>query len=351
MTLGTAVVKAHRWMGLIVASLWLLQALTGVFAVFHWEIDDALTPGAHRKTDLAAIERSVSGFAPHSIWATAGAPDRYDVNVAGHVIRVDGAGRILRVRRDDERLAHGGIVTTLVVLHQSLLAGDRGRSIIGASGVLLLSNMMLGLIAAWPRRGQWKRTLWPSHSGSELAALYWWHRASGLWIAAPAFLLIAAGVLLAFDNVTERLLQAAPEVPAARPSRRHPPVGMAEATQWALARYPGATVSGIGYPTLDNAVWTITLKQSEELQRAYGRTRVLISAVDGGVVSDFNALDAPPARRFLNLLFPFHTGEVGGLPGRVAVFGIGAWLIAVVLLGFALFFTRRHRRAKRSVAV
>jgi uncharacterized iron-regulated membrane protein len=341
MTFRAAVVTTHRWMGVIAATLWLLQAATGIFAVFHWEIDDAITRGAHQATDLRAIEQRVRGFVPQSMWSTAGAPDRYDVFVAGQVMRIDGAGHVLRIRRDDEKFADGGFVETLVVLHQSLLAGNRGRWIIGTSGLLLFTNFILGIVAAWPRAGQWKRALKPLTAGSRVATLYSWHRAAGLWLAIPALCVVTAGVLLAFDNVTEFLLRPGPVEPPAQPSTAAARIGMAEATEAALARYPGAAVSGIGFPSPENAMWTITLKQRGELQRAYGKTRVSVSAIDGRIIADFNALTASPSRRFLNNLFPFHTGEMAGMPGRIAVFAIGVWLITMISLGLALWWTLR----------
>lgn len=343
MTVRSAVVTTHRWMGLIASALWLLQAVTGVVAVFHWEIDDAITAGAHRPTDLKAIEQRVRAFGPHSIWTTAGVADRYDVFADGRVIRIDGAGNVLRIRRDDEKFAHGGFVDTLVVLHQSLLAGDRGRWIIGASGLFLSSNLMLGIIAAWPRRGQWRRALKPLTMGSRVASLYSWHRALGLWLAALGLCVAGAGALLAFEETTERLLHPAPVEPVAQPSAAAARVGMAQATESALARYRGSVVSGIGFPTPANAMWTITLKQRGELQRAYGNTRVFISAIDGRIVADFDALTASPARRFLNNLFAFHTGQIAGMPGRILVIITGIWLIAMIALGLALWWTRRSK--------
>jgi uncharacterized iron-regulated membrane protein len=338
-------------MGLTAAALWLLQAATGVVAVFHWQIDDAITAGVHQPTDLQAIEQRVRAFAPHSMWTTAGAPDRYDVFADGRVIRIDGAGNVLRIRRDDEKFGHGGFVDTLVVLHQSLLAGDRGRWIIGASGLFLLSNLVLGLIAAWPRRRQWKRALKPLTTGSRVASLYSWHRALGLWLALPALCVVAAGVLLAFEDVTERLLHPAPVEPAAQPSTAAVRVGMAEATESALARYRGAVLSGIGFPSAPNAMWTITLKQRGEFSRAYGNTRVFVSAIDGHVVADFDAETASPARRFLNDLFAFHTGQIAGMPGRIAVLLTGVWLVTMIVLGLALWWTRRNLRTVPSPAV
>jgi uncharacterized iron-regulated membrane protein len=350
MRLRAVVVTTHRWLGVIAAALWLVQAATGIFAVFHWEIDDAITAGAHRATDFKAIERGISRFSPHSVWSTAGAADRYDVYAEGRVFRVDGAGNVLRIRLEDERVAHGGFVETLVVLHQSLLAGTRGRWITGTSGLLLLSNLILGLIAAWARRGQWKRALTPSTSGSRLAVLYSWHRALGLWLAIPALCVVTAGVLLAFDESLERLLHPAPAEPPMQRPTSPLRIGMAEAVASALARYPGAEVSGIEFPSPGDTLWSITLKQPGELQRAYGKTRVFVR-IDGPIVADFNALTAEPKRRFLNVLFAFHTGEVGGIAGRIAVLVVGTWLLAMITLGIALWWTRRSKSSVPSPAV
>lgn len=345
MTVRSVVVAAHRWLGLFAAALWLLQAATGVLIVFHWELDDAITAGAHRSTDWAAIEARVSSLHPSSIWTTAAAPDRYDVNVADGTIRIDGGGDVLRVRHDDEKFVHGGIVDTLVVLHQTLLAGDTGRSVIGISGTLLFSNLILGVIAAWPRRRQWTRALSPSMVGSKVARLYSWHRAAGLWLAIPALCTVGAGVLLAFDESTARVLDAGvvePVQPSAGPFR----IGLAAAIERAAKRFPGAAVSGVRFPSHENAIWLVTMKQPGELQRAYGKSRVYVSAMDGQIVADADALTVTPAHRFADLLFPFHTGEIGGLGGRLLVLTLGTWLLTMITLGLSLWSARRTAKRR-----
>ena len=79
--------------------------------------------------------------------------------------------------------------------------------------MLLLSNLTLGIIAAWPRTGQWKRALRPRRSKARVAELYSWHRALGLWAAVPALCLVSAGVLLAFESTTEQLFHAEQDGP------------------------------------------------------------------------------------------------------------------------------------------
>src|SRR5262245_12649145 len=69
----------HRWLSLSVATFWVLQALTGVFLVFHWEIGDALVAGPARPLDLDRFDEALHqlvaekpGRTISSIWATAG---------------------------------------------------------------------------------------------------------------------------------------------------------------------------------------------------------------------------------------------------------------------------------------
>ena len=347
MTVRRAVLSVHRWVSLAAALFWTLQALTGVFAVYHWEIDDLLVSGAHRATDFRAIERSVRDLPVSSIWTSGGSRDRYDVNLPDRALRVDGAGNVLRTRLDGERLRDGGFVETLVVLHQSLLSGDRGRAIVGFSGCRLFSNILLGLAAAWPRRGQWARALRPMNTGSRIAGLYSWHRAAGLWLAIPALLSVAAGVLLAYEDTTERLLHAEPAHVEPLTSSAPRTIGMADAIERAVAQHPGAAVSGIRFPNPENALWTITIRQHGEPPAVYGKTRVVVSAIDGAIVSDQNVLTAPAGRRVFTSLFAVHTGQVAGRAGRVVVLAIGVWLLSMIALGVALWWTRRAASKER----
>lgn len=330
MTVRRVVITIHKWLGLAAALLWIVQAATGVFIVFHWEIDDAIVPGAHHATDFASIERHLPEYGSvHSIWTTAGFADRYDVSTDKKSFRIDGAGNVLRVTTGDD------IVYKIVILHQSLLAGDKGRAIIGVSGLLVFTNLLLGVIAGWPRVGQWRRALEPLRASARIATLYSWHRALGLWLCLPAMCIVAAGVLLAFE------IGESDERPPAIQSTASARLGMAGAIHIALARYPDAEVSGIAFPSAENALWSLTLKQRGEWQRAYGKTLVYVSAIDGHIVRESNALTAPTSRKFFNELFPFHTGEIAGFAGRTIVLLIGCWLLTMMSLGIALWRARR----------
>ncbi len=349
------IIRIHRWLGIGAALFWLCQALTGLVMVFHWEIDDALLPGPQAEPDWAAIEVLTETLAPvgsessiSSIWTSASGSNRFDIYLdhpqGSSTIRINGNGTILREQTEDDRIANGGWVSALVNFHHNFLAGELGGWIVGFSGILLISNLVLGIVQAWPRRGMWLRTLLPRRSSAKAAHRYAWHRAVGLWVAIPALCSITAGTLLAFEDGTARLLGAPPiETPAAQPGGSDV-VGMAAATRTALAAFPGSQVSGIDFPSEEEAIYQIRLLQSDEPRRAYGKTRVYVSASDGRILQRYDATTAPLNRRFMDSLFAFHTGEFGGFLGRVAVFAIGLWLVTMIMLGLFLWLARRGSR-------
>jgi uncharacterized iron-regulated membrane protein len=353
----------HRWASLTMAAFWCMQALTGLLLVFHWEIDDATILAAAQAVDIEKIGQRIealqsegTGRSVSSIWATAGVPDRFDITVEhddsglSEVLRVDGQGDVIRSRTSDELWRNGGFIDTAVRFHQTLLAGDPGDWIIGISGILLLTNMGLGLKLAWPARGQWRRALVPARARTATATLYGWHRALGLWIAPLALMTVSCGTLLVFEDAVGAWLGAG--IPEPRPVQGvhtgPEEIRPATAMQIALSRYPGSTIAGVQFPEAESPWYRIRVRQDGEARRVFGTTTLFVDRRSGEVLGDFDAFEAPPARRFMELLFPIHTGEVAGLAGRIAILLIGTWLLSMVALGVSLWWTRRP--ARRPVA-
>lgn len=354
----------HRRLSLAVAIFWLIQASTGVLSTFHWELDDLAATSLDRPTDVAAIGRRLEALEAadartrvSSIWATAGLPNRYDVTLSDQVsgastaVLIAGDGTILRTRSSDEWLAHGGIFETIVGIHHNLLAGDRGAWIVGVSGIFLLTNILLGLRLAWPAPGSWRRALRPMAKGAPAARTYSWHRAVGLWAAIPAAVLVLCGTLLVFEHGVGEAIGADEVAPDLTGEAMAPPrpTSPGQALALALARHPGSTFAGMQLPDGEDAWYRIRTRQPGEVRRVYGTTVIYVSARTGRILGDFSAFEAPPARRFMELLYPLHTGEAGGLPGRLAVTAIGLWLLTMIVLGVRLWWARR-RAGRRAVA-
>lgn len=47
------------------------------------------------------------------------------------------------------------------------------------------------------------------------------------------------------------------------------------------------------------------------------------------------------ARGFVDFIYPFHTGQIGGTAGRLMLMLIGAWLITMIVFCLKLWCARR----------
>ncbi len=352
--LRRSILTGHRWLSIGAAIFWLLQALTGIAIVFHWEIADAQLSSAHRPADFAAIERRIdaleaeqAGSKATTVWTTGSDSNRFNIYLEGpdgesRSVRVLGDGTVIdRPRKDETRL-----MGFLVDFHHDLL-GSWGSWIVAISGMLLCSNLVLGLVAAWPKRGTRRRALVPTRKGPPAARLYSWHRAVGLWAVVPALVIAATGTLMKFEDGVSSLIGAEGVELPANPAAG-PPVGFAEAAKAATGAVPGSTLTQVAWPKDGDATFYTRVNAPGEIRRAYGDTRVLVDANDGTVRGVFPIGEAEPARAFMSALFPLHTGEAGGLVGRLLSIAVGVWLVTMIVAGLMLWLKRRKPRPQAS---
>ena len=349
--------QVHRWVSLTVAAIWIVQAITGTLSVFRWELDDWSLPKTSARVDYAAVGAKVDSLAraPNttvsSVWTSGTHAGRFDVHYAigdaARVMRIGGDGRVLRERSEDALTGDGAIWDTITNVHISLMQGDRGEWLIGISGILLLSNIVLGLKLAWPKRGTWRKTLLARPVGGTQARLYGWHRKVGLWLAFPALVSVTAGIGLAFADPLEVAFGAELPEPATAPSGP-PHVGFAEAVSIAHSRFPASTFSGVSLPAEDSPWYRIRLRNAGELPRSWGTTVVWVGASDGRVLQSYDAAAPRPGRAITDSFYAIHTGQAGYVVGRFLILTIGLWLLTMISLGIPLWWVRS--RGKRRVS-
>ncbi|MCE3284087.1 MAG: hypothetical protein K0R70_343 [Steroidobacteraceae bacterium] len=305
--------RLHRWIALTLGVLWLSQALTGLLMVYRWELDEAPLAGDAVPLDAASlgariesIQADPAGRTVTSLWASGGVDGRFDLYVDDaqdntEVVRVDGAGRVLRARASGD-----GFIPTAASLHQTLFSGDRGKFVVGVSGLFLLASIVIGLVLAWPARAkQWRQVLLPRGARAGVARRYAWHRAAGLWLGVPAVVMLGAGTT-------------------------------------ALAQFPGSELSGVAFPADGQPWYRIRVRQPAEWRRVYGTSVVYVAADDGRVLRTEDALDAETATAFMSNLYPVHTGEALGVAGRVLALTMALWLLTMLVLGVGLWLARRR---------
>lgn len=344
---------AHRYLSLVVAALWIFQAATGILVVFRWELDDATVHARAVPFDAAALGNRLDVMSGDpdvtisSVWSSGAKADRFDIFYNDHgkdrTLRVDGRGDSLRDRSNDG-LDHGNIYDRLSELHMALMLGSVGRIFIGLSGLFLISNIVLGLKLAWPRMGQWLKAVTPPRGKSTVAIAYGWHRMLGLVVAVPSLVTIIAGAILAFDDPLTQAFKADVPEPAAAASSDGDTVRPSVALNAAMAAIPGSTLSGFSFPD-DKPWYRVRVRAPGEMPRIWGMTTIFVSSRTGAVMSIYDARRPhAPARFLLDLSYPLHTGQLGGIPGRMIQVLVGVWLIVMATLGITLWLARRKMR-------
>jgi uncharacterized iron-regulated membrane protein len=350
----------HKYLGLALGALWALEALSGTLLVFHRELSDAELNSKPVATDfrrldarMTAIERTAGAFRIDQLSVSGGLSGFFDlqeIDDAGRirVLKLDGQGDVLASHPYNYDFRRMTVLQLAYLFHTSLFAGPTGRLLLGASGCLLMVTLILALRLAWPPRRQLRRWLWPA--AQRRPALKWltWHRAVGLWLVFPSLLFITAGAVEGMIVPLERLV-AMPPPPHVAPTTRSPSrISPSRAIAAAVARNPGSRFATLQMPTARETWYQIRVREPGELRRVFGTTTVYVSATDGSVLADQDALKAPFGVRVLANCFPLHTGEFMGLGGRLLSLVNGLWLTVMIMLGVTLWWSRRIQRPPRS---
>lgn len=351
-----AVIRSfHRYISIAVAAIWFVQAVTGTVLVFQRELDTVAYPAPNGVANFAKIEDTLSSFLrerPGSyipfVYTHNDSFNRFEVYVmdkagAYNVLLMEADGRIIREIGSNPEVFDAGFFEMLLTLHTKLWAGDTGYVITGLGGILLLTNLLLGLKLAWPKRKGWRRALSFPRKRNGKDGTYNIHRMLGLYYVVPTFFIILSGTLILYEDGIANYLDAHEIKPvvAAMDHFTGTEIGLAEAMRIARAQYPDAGVSLFTIARPEQPYYRIRLLQEGETRRLYGKTIFYISAVDGTILDQSDGLNVPPKLAFMQSFYTVHTGEMLGFTGRLMVLLSGVWLAAMLIYGLRLWWLRR----------
>jgi uncharacterized iron-regulated membrane protein len=383
--------RAHRWVGLLLAGFVTMAGLTGSIAAFHDAIDARLNPDLFDARaqgvalSPAALARRLQAQAPRTElgYMLFHPPDGKSVRVyvqpridpaTGHPFAVpenelflDPATGDLLGGRNAEAccFSRRALIPFLYRFHYTLGLGDVGRWIMGLLSALWSVDCVVGLLLTLPPvlkhrarrpvewlRG-WTRSWRVATARRGFRLVFDLHRAVALWLWLLLFGIAISGFAIALDAplfhplVGFLLPIASPAAPRnAGTTLPNPDADaivvlaneVAHAQGWhgdagALFVMPDAHLASVFF-----------FRSAAERGAGLGRPVVTIDTSTGHVAQ----LDMPGGGRagdlVMQIQFPWHSGQIAGLPGRILVAFAG--LATAVLAVTGVMIWHRKRRAR-----
>lgn len=376
-TVKAVLLQVHSVVGLVLALVLALIALTGAIMAFEDEIVDGLNVDIMR-----VAPRGTPALLPDTLVARLKAAQDLGKVSAVTLSRDPAAAAHVRFARDE----NGGRPASLYVdpydarvlgsprgeaffatvrrLHRWLLVpGDGkgwGRPITGTVALGLIVMLVSGLVLRWPRRGG-SVNLWlkPNLGLSGRGLHRSLHAVIGTWVLPVYLAMTLTGLYFSFewykDGVT--WLLARPHVAAAKmqpntpakPSRTAnseptPPLGFDPA--WTTFQREESGRFSRALLTLPAGPGTVMRIRSWAKDRTLEATRdeFRIDAVTGLVVSAARYDDKTFGEKVIAAIYDIHRGAILGWPGKLA-FMIAAILMPLFsVTGILLYLSRRKLR-------
>ncbi len=359
-TLKPTFLKLHRWIGLSAGLLLAVQALTGVALVFRDELERAVHPSLIVQVQPAALPvqavlDSVRAAHPKAKFSRAEFPKDADQAVIVKWAEGDQrwltavdpyTGRIVRDGQQDD-----WPMEWIFTLHDALLAGPVGETIVGIEGVVLIFLAVSGLIYWWPGRKRLKQGFRVKLDGN--ADIRWrtLHRAVGAGVSVLLLISAVTGVLMVwkdpfrdilgnFAKVERKPSPKVAEIAGASPM----PVDRLIAS--ARTAYDMAPLRQLRFSSGGRVV-AVYLDSGSRTIRPDGSTQVYYNAHDGAELARYVAGDLPASSEFIDWLYPVHIGLWGGVLTKLLLMLTGTILLGMALSGLWLWYSRTMKRKRR----
>lgn len=379
----------HLYAGLFVLPFVLILSMTGVIYLFKPQIDRweeheyrGLSPSGAVSADrqLQAALNAYPGGSFHHYRLPGHPGDAALVQLGlpgGAVVEVfvSPQGEVLAALDPANRIS-----AVVANIHGSLLMGKWGDRLVELAASWTIVMILTGLYLWWPRPFAAAGTLYPRLSLKGRPLLKDLHRVTGLWIAGFILIMLASGLPWAetwggafkwaqtglgliegthewkIGAEANSVASAAPDhqghdhrIPTADTPKHQTtaeggggPILSAfanlaknEAMEFPVLVLPPHAPQRFGPPT--GNVWTV---KSETQNRPLTRS-VMFDPASGAVVNRIEFRDQHPIDRIVNYGIAWHEGQLFGLANQIMGLVIALALIAISVLGVAMWLKRR----------
>ena len=372
--------RIHRIIGLSFGAVFVLIGLSGAILSYRENIDELLNaaimrvsrPGgdaAFRPVDeivsaaAAAmppdgkIERLTMPREASSAAAISYIAETDDLDTFVHEIFVDPysakvTGQRLFLHGDDP--LSQPLIQILMMFHWTLLLGVNNAYVVGTVGVALFISLLLGLYLWWPINGNWRLGLKVKWSGSAERVAMDLHKCIGIYCSAILLVTLFTGVAMIFKPATRSVVglfspvRGDPDFGKSTPGAGRVAIGPGEAAAIADKIFPEGRLHWILFPTTPTGVYVVGKQSDFEPNQTKTYRNVGVDQYTGQVLYVQDPSRFSGGEKFLEWLFPIHSGEVFGGMGRPIVMVIGLAPLFLFLTGLTRWLQKRRVRRRQS---
>jgi uncharacterized iron-regulated membrane protein len=362
MKLRQTILHFHRQVGLSLGLFFALLGLTGSVLVFHHDLSHWLSRSltevsvsASPRWSVDEIVKVVQRAYPSQSVTGVKLPDRpqssYLVSVSSkseHDLEVyvdPFQGKILGTQEWDYTM-----IGLIYNFHAELWAGDRGRQIIGFSG-LILTVLALAGAATSPKWQHFPKNIQIRWKAPQRFVLYDLHKAIGLISVLLLIFLALTGSGINFNQqVMAAINQITQTSPLKEPHSKLMPgktsLALETQLQNAQTAFPTATITDIYLPETKDGSVMVSIKLPGHLLLGDFNT-VYLDQYSGEVLQAETSDNMSPATKYLYAVFMLHTGRYGGLPSQTLYLVVGFVPILLAVTGFLIWRNRKKSRSKQ----
>lgn len=369
--------QIHKTIGLFAGAIVVLVGLSGSILAFREDIDEWLNASimrveipaqpAHRPLDeiLAAAVAAMPSdgkFERLTMPRHSGAAVAitymvetddldsyfYEIFVDPYTAKVKGQ----RLYLHGDKTLSQPLIPIVMAFHWTLLLGVNNAYLLGAAAILIFISILVGLYLWWPRNGDWRLGLKVKWGASPERIVYDVHRSVGVYCATLLLVMLFTGVAMIFKPATRSVatlfspVRADPDFGKSRPISGRSQIGVGDAVAIADKVFPDGRLHWILLPSTPNAVYVVGKQSYDEPNRTKTYRNVGIDQYSGQVLQVQDRNNFTAGEKFIEWLFPLHTGEAFGEIGRPFVLLIGLMPVTLYVTGFLRWWQKRRARKR-----
>ena len=354
--------KWHRWLGLAVGLFLMIQGLTGAVLAFRDALEPVVVPSltVSARAQRLPVQGLMDAFHrahPDAELTRAEFPDAANQAVI-FKSKIKKVQWLTAIDPFDGRVVHDGTATAwplefIFNIHEQLLSGPVGETLIGIEGLSLLVLVIVGLSFWWPGAKRLKQGFRLKLDGSNDLRWRTLHRTVGGAIGLILLMSATTGVLMVWKEqvrggmslVARTESRPAPKV-AERDGAAMVPVDPLIAA--AKAAYGDTPFRQLRFSSGGRVV--AVFLDSNRTIRADGTTQVYYNRYDGSELAHYVAGTQSGGAEFLDWLYTVHTGLWGGAATQAIMLLTGLTLFGMALSGLWLWYSRTRRERARKAA-